>query len=136
MRYNPLSGWSYYWLNDGYFDPTADRFTSLSSNNGFYLYNGGSSAVTLQMAVKEESFLDPIPDVYAGWNLVGYPGAVAPADLIDDVQAKSGLTAVILWVYRNGNWSVYLPDATASLVSPTPWIDTVDASEGVWILME
>ncbi len=126
-------GWRHYAAKPEGFKPHLDRMTALSSQEGFWLRSRQTETLRLHLAA-DSGAVDALPELSPGWNLVGLHRAIDPADLAQEVAA-SGLEPITLWVYRAGEWQVYIHSAaldTTELVD-TPRIDTIAPSEGVWI---
>ncbi|MDQ1339929.1 MAG: hypothetical protein QG567_1085 [Campylobacterota bacterium] len=122
-------GWSYFLVD--VHSETVDRFTSLSSNEGFWLK--ASSGFELKYTMPEDiSSADEVLPLSAGWNLAGFNSDKTPQE-IKNLYAGYGIESI--WIYKNGKWSVYIPDiAKNALVSTTiPRITTISKFDGVWI---
>ncbi len=137
VKYDSNIGWSYFWVDGTNASPAYSRFTELSSKDGFWIKSSAATTLTVPKSGQESTYADEMDELKSGWNLIGFPVDRTPGSIVT-LAASKGKTVDSIWVYRSGSWLVYYPDADVDESTNTsiPRIQTVKASDGVWMKVQ
>jgi hypothetical protein len=122
-----IAGWSYFGVDENKYSYLS-RFSSLSSNEGFYIKASKDATITYPFYSNLEGS-DDVATLFKGWNLIGFNKDLS----INDVNNIYSNIVDIVWIFEDGVWKVYTNDTTLSNPNNIPIIDKIDKNLGVWI---
>jgi flagellar assembly factor FliW len=120
-------GWSYYFVNS--YTASVNRFNSLDSSDGFWLK--ANSSFVLKYALKD-NLDNKTKELYEGWNLVGFGKDMTTQEI---VNIYKDYDIISIWGYKNGKWSVFVPDelVATEVYKTNTKLENVSQFDGVWI---
>jgi hypothetical protein len=126
-------GWSYIFKDDTV--ATLNEFTSLQSNEGFYVKANKDTTITYPFTANTKGSSE-IQKLHNDWNLIGFNKDITPQEILslyDDIKDK----IESIWIYQNNNWKVFIPSASLnSLVEGSKKMnkdETIGKNLGIWI---